>query len=68
MRKLLIFFVIILIILAVLFLSPLAYRLGIVGPHDYSECVKAGGVTNKNQVRFADYCTYRGKSFFGGNI
>ena len=67
-KKVLLIVTIIIILGAVLFATPLAYRIGIVGPHNYKECVLAGGQTNKNQVRVVDTCTYKGKSFFGGYI
>ena len=67
-KKISLLIIILLILSAILFLTPLAYRIGIVGPHNYEECVAAGGKTNKDQIRFADSCEYRGKTFFGGYI
>lgn len=50
------------------YITPFGYWVGLRGPTNYSECIEVGGITNKNQPRFADYCSYKGKTFFGGNF
>ncbi len=64
MKKIIVIVVLVLLGLIIYLLKPFGFK----QPTNYTECVEAGGKTNKNETRVQDACQYNGKTFLGNNF